>query len=74
MSSKFLEGLSLVIGMCILMHALFSEDRSQTGEHRVGETRPARGAVPGKRKQVAYMAFGSSLLIYGLAEVVLRGM
>ena len=73
MSSKFLEGLSMVIGMCILMHALFSEDRSQTSEHKLRDMKPARGAVPGKRKQVAYMAFGSSLLIYGMAEVVLRG-
>ncbi len=73
MFSKFLEGLSLVLGMCIVMHALFTEDRRQTTARSARPVRPARYSAP-KKRQMAYMAFGSSLLIYGVAEIVIRGM
>lgn len=73
MFSKFFEGLSLVIGTCLLMHTFFSDDRRATPAQERAETRLARRAAPRKR-QAAYMAVGSSLLVYGLAEVLLRGM
>ena len=73
MLPKFLVGLSLVVGMFVLMHALFSEDRHQTSAHSTLAAKPTRRSAP-RGKQMAYMAFGSSLLIYGLAEVILRGM
>ena len=73
MYSKFIEGLSLIIGMCILMHALFSDDGHRTLAQNVVEIKPTR-RIPPQKRQMAYMAFGSSLLVYGLAELVLRGL
>ena len=73
MFSKFLEGLSLVLGMCIVMHALLTDDRHQTAARSARPVKLARYRAP-KGRQMAYMAFGSSLLIYGVAEIVLRGM
>lgn len=73
MISKFLEGLALVLGMCLLMHALFSDESLPTPTlDPVGAKRDRRAAHHARR--AAYMAFGSTLLIYGLAGVMLRGM
>ncbi len=57
MYPKVLEGMALVIGMCLLMHALFS--------HETGKRSLYRG-------RAAYLLLGSSLLAYGIAEVMLR--
>ena len=73
MFSKFLEGLSLIVGMCLLMDAVFGEDRHV----KAAPKKPASGPTPpfrSRRKQMVYIAFGSSLLIYGMAAVMLRGM
>ena len=73
MFSKFLEGLSLVIGMCVLMIAVFSDDRRASPARNTPTGKPAAKGAP-RHRRAAYLAFGSSLLIYGLVEVVLRGM
>ncbi len=75
MFPKLMEGIALVIGMCILMHAFLSDGTSRPSAATEGpaaeEARPAsrKGLTKGR---AAYLLFGSSLLVYGFAEVMLR--
>lgn len=72
MHSKMLDGIALVCGMCLIMYALFSDNAKQ---------RLQRPADPANRRLVknsfaigrsGFIAFGVSLLAYGVIEVMLR--
>ena len=68
MEPKLIEGLSLLIGLFIILHALFSDTTDRTS----ATISPDRGEkrTTGGRWRAAYLLAGSSLLLYGLAEVM----
>ncbi len=68
MEPKLIEGLSLLIGLFIILHALFSDTTEGTSAAIAPSTQQKRSA--GGRWRAAYLLAGSSLLLYGLAEVM----
>ncbi len=71
MFPKFIEGFSLVIGLCVCMYALFNSDAGVRSESSAAGQPRSRGNVPARVK-AAYLLVGCSLLVYGLAEVIWR--
>lgn len=74
MSSKFLEGLSLVAGMCLLMHAWMGNTTQNEA------ARPAELATRGKQRwnllltaRATVVMAGSCLLLFGLWGALVRG-
>lgn len=71
MSPKLFEGLSLIVGLCVCMYALFNSNLTPTSAP-VASTPPKRNRKAPLHSRAAYLLAGSSLLAYGLAEVLLR--
>ena len=71
MFPKLLEGISLVIGMCFLMHSLVSEAATRRPE-TPAEQKQRRLQDRLRRGRAAYVAIGSSLLVFGLVEMMFR--
>ena len=71
MSPKIIEGLFFVIGLGVCMYALFN--RGSVIPSRVSsETRSGSGKKSAVGGRGAYLLIGSSMIVYGLVELMWR--